>query len=85
MSAEFPTAADIAQVERERDNMQRRWVESVKGKSAEKAATDLHSEGRGEALLVWIDTNGEFRAQRISREASTLREFVPSYLQRNHT
>ena len=79
---DFPDAATIAQVERERDNMQRRWVESVKQKTVGKAAHDLQSEGRGEALLVWIDTNGELRAQRISRERSILREFLPEYLTR---
>lgn len=80
--SEFPDAATIAQVERERDNMQRRWVESVMQKTVEKATREVHAQ-RGEALLVWIDPTGELRAQRISRERSLIREFIPPFLERN--
>lgn len=57
------------------------FVERVRGLSCDKAAQEVNS--RGGALLIWKDSNGEFRAQRISREHSVIREFVPAYLRRH--
>lgn len=74
-------AAARAQLERELDNMQRRWVQAVKNQSCEKAARDVHAQ-RGEALMLWIDHNGEMQARRICPETSTIRDFVPDYLRR---
>lgn len=74
MSAETDEAA------RAEDNRQRRWVESIRGKSVAQVASDVGA--LGNALLVWVDANGELRAQRIAREASTIREYVPAYLSR---
>lgn len=74
------TAAELAQAQRDRDNSQRRWVESVKNKTCGAAASDVGTPG--DALLIWRDANGEFRCQRIHREASVIREYVPAYLRR---
>lgn len=74
--------AVLAQAAREADNIQRRWVESVKDKTVDAAAREVHAEQRGEALLVWIDTNGELRMQRICRATSLVRPYIPDYLTR---
>jgi hypothetical protein len=67
----------------ERDRQQRHahWIRGLKDKSCQKAAEDVGA--LGNALLIWIDPNGELRAQRISREHSVVREFVPAYLRRD--
>lgn len=70
-----------AQFQRDEDNRQRRWVESIVHKPCAEAAR-LAAARQGDALLLWVDANGEFRAQRIQRETNTFREFVPAYLQR---
>lgn len=53
------------------------WVATLKDRSVD-AAADL-VDARGSALLVWKE-NGALRAQRVDRDHSTFREFVPAYL-----
>lgn len=78
------TDAERAQAARDEDNRQRRWVESIIHKPCGDAAAAVAARN-GEALLLWVDPNGEFRAQRIRRDESVIREFVPDYLQRRTT
>lgn len=79
-SIEVVDPAVAAQWERDRQQRHSRWLSGLKDKSVHKAAEDVNA--LGNALLIWIDANGELRAQRISREHSIIREFVPSYLRR---
>lgn len=81
MSDELLVENLAQQHQRAIDNEQRRWVEAIIGQTVDKAARAVHAE-RGDALLVWIDPNGELQARRISREQSTIREYVPKFLQR---
>lgn len=66
---------------READRRMLAWVRSIIHKPCIEAAR-LAGAHRGDALLLWIDANGELQARKISREQSTLREFVPEFLQR---
>lgn len=77
------TAAEREQFQRDEDNRQRRWVESILHKPCGEAAKGVAA--RGAALLVWIDASGEFRALRIQREASVIREYVPDFINRGRT
>lgn len=81
MSTEELSAAERAQAEREADNRLRRWVESIIHKPCGEAARQVAAL-RGDALLLWVDANGELRAQRIQRGASVIREYVPNYIKR---
>lgn len=72
--------ATAAQWEREREQRHVHWLRGLRDKSVQKAAEDVGA--LGNALLIWVDANGELRAQRISREHSVIREFVPAYLRR---
>lgn len=72
--------ATAAQWERDRLQRNEGWRRGLRDKSCQKAAEDVAA--LGNALLIWVDSNGELRAQRISREHSVIREFVPAYLRR---
>jgi hypothetical protein len=74
------TDAERGHFERDEDNRQRRWVESILHKPCGEAARGVAA--RGSALMLWIDSNGEFRALRINRETSLVREFVPDFINR---
>jgi hypothetical protein len=77
------TTIERAQFERDEDNRQRRWVESIIHRPCGEAARAAAAR-QGDALLLWIDASGEFRAQRIQRDASILREFVPAFINRGN-
>lgn len=79
-----PTPAERAQFERDEDNRTRRWVESIIHKPCDEAARQVAAR-QGDALLLWIDASGEIRAQRIQRDASVIREFVPDFITRGRT
>lgn len=78
------TAAEREQFARDEDNRQRRWVEGIMHKPCGEAARAVASR-RGDALLLWVDANGEVRAQRIQRDASVLREHVPDFINRGRS
>lgn len=84
MSDELLDPAARAQAARDEDNRQRRWVESIIHKPCGEAAR-IVSAVRGDALLLWVDTNGELRAQRIQRDASVIRDFVPDFIKRGQS
>lgn len=72
--------AIAAQFERHRARRHDAWVRSFEHRPVKKVAEGVAQ--RGDALLIWIDSNGELRARRVSREDSFYREFVPEYLRR---
>lgn len=78
---QFVDPAVFSQLERDRERRHDAWQKGLRDKSCQKAAEDVGA--LGNALLIWIDGNGEMRARRISREDSIIREFVPAYLRRS--
>ena len=68
------------ELDRAADNETRRYIERVMHRSCIEAAKATALSG--DALLIWMDGNGEFQARRINREASVLRDWTPPYIAR---
>lgn len=78
---QFVEPAVLAQWDRDRERRHEGWLRSLREKKVFEAAQQVSA--LGNALVLWVDVNGELQARRISREASVLREFVPGWMRRS--